>query len=123
MDQQADSQVHNLVERLTAIRERLFWLAACFATTLSWDLAYEADAWRLRFNELADELRKLAPDELERITAGYESVLFSEPVRRPSIPLAAQEWHDIAAEVRSEHNQPQQPKPVGYLPDGLQRFV
>jgi len=34
--------VENLVRRMTAIRERIFWLRAVFATTLSQDCAIES---------------------------------------------------------------------------------
>lgn len=113
----------NLVERLLAIRERLFWLQAVWATTLSPDIAWEADRWRERFRSLADELRKHDAEALDRIVAGYESLLLAEPMRKPTIPLATQQLFELACEVRSERSQPAQPKPQGYVPDGLQRFI
>jgi len=113
----------NLVERLTAIRERLFWLAACFATTLSADIAYESDRYRQLFRELADELRKQDADALERITAGHEALLFAEPVPKPTLPLAAQQWFELAGEVRNTPSRRPPGKPAGYIPDGLQPFL
>lgn len=115
--------VDGLVEQLTAIRQRLFWLAACFATSLSWDVAYESDAWRERFRALADQLREHDPAALERITQGYEALLYAEPVRRPTVPLRAQEDFELVSQLRYERRKPPQPKPPGYIPDGLQRFV
>lgn len=113
----------DLVTRLLAIRERLFWLHACWATTLSPDIAFEADRYRELFRELGDELRKQDAGALDRITAGYEALLLAEPMPKPTIPLAAQQWHEIAAEVRNERSTPPEAKPIGYVSDGLQRFV
>lgn len=115
-----NSTVNDLVERLTKIKQRLFWLAACFANTLSWDLAYEADAWRERFRELADELRKIDADALDRITAGHEAVLFAERVRKPRVPLVAQQLFELGAEIRSERRPLARPKTYG---DGLEQFL
>ena len=116
--------VPNLVARLMAIRERLFWLAACWANSLSPDIAYEADRYRALFRDLADELRKKDRDALEQITSGHENLLFAEPSpAKPSIPLMVQQLYELGSEVQSQHTQPPNPKPAGYVPDGLQRFV
>jgi len=117
------AQRDDLVARLTAIRERLFWLAACWATTLSPDIAWEADRYRKLFHELADELRKLDADAVETLIVGHEALLLAEPTTKPTIPLAAQRWHELAGEVRSEPAVHQKRKPDGYVPDGLQHLV
>jgi hypothetical protein len=52
----ATDSVEDLVKRLTAIRERLFWLTTVYATTLSHDVAYEADSYRRIFRELGQRL-------------------------------------------------------------------
>src|ERR1700692_3305317 len=109
MEQNSPPELHevapdtaaNLVERLTAIRERLFWLAACWATTLSPDTAYEADAYRELFRELADQLRKQDSGALDRITAGHESLLFAESSPKPTLALAVQRWFELVGEIRN----------------------
>ena len=123
MESNNAAQRDDLVARLTAIRERLFWLAACWATTLSPDIAWEADRYRKLFHELADELRKLDADAVSHLMEGYEALLCAEPMNKPTIPLAAQRWHELAGEVRSAPAVPQKRKPDGYVPDGLQHLV
>lgn len=113
----------NIVQRLLAIRERIFWLHAVWATSLAPHVAGEADRYRELFRELGEELRKIDPDALNRIVSGYESLLLAQPLRKPSVPLAAQEWHEFLGEVRRERRQPPKQKPPGYVPDGLERFV
>ena len=44
----------DLVQRLGAIKQRLFWLATVYATSLSHDVAYEADNYRRVFRELGE---------------------------------------------------------------------
>lgn len=116
-------QRDNLIARLTAIRERLFWLQACWATTLSPDIAWEADRYRKLFHDLADELRKIDADAVSRLVEGYETLLCAEPMNKPTIPLAAQRWHELALEARSERAVPPKAKPDCYVPDGLQHLV
>jgi hypothetical protein len=53
---EAESTVENLVARLTAIRERLFWLQAVWATGLSPDVAMEGDKYRQVFQDLGARL-------------------------------------------------------------------
>ena len=57
-DVQHQDSAENLAGRLTAIRERLFWLQAVWANSLSPDVAREADRYRELFRELADQLRQ-----------------------------------------------------------------
>jgi len=116
-------QRDDLIARLTAIRERLFWLAACWATTLSPDIAWEADRYRKLFHDLADELCKLDADAVDALIVGHEALLLAEPTSKPTIPLAAQRWHELAGEVRSAPAVPPKPKRDDYVPDGLQSFV
>jgi hypothetical protein len=108
--QNAPDTVPNLVARLTAIRERLFWLTAYFATTLSADIAREADRYQ-------------DPDAVQKLVQGHESLLLAELSPRPTLPMAAQQWFELAGEVRNERSQPVRPMLPGYLPDGLSRFV
>lgn len=113
----------DILQRLLAIRDRLFWLHAVWATTLSPDVAYQADQYRELFRELAEVLRKEDAGALDRIVTGHESLLLSEPMKRPTVPLAAQQWHEIVGEVRNERSRPPTPRSAGYIPDGLERFV
>src|SRR4051812_19807448 len=119
----APDTVESLVTRLTAIRERLFWLAACWATTLSPDIAREADRYRELFHDLAEQLRKQDPDKVDGLIVGHEALLLCEPSPKPTLPMAAQQWFELAGEVRSQHHQPLRPKSPGYVPDGLSSFV
>jgi hypothetical protein len=122
--EQAPDSVDGLVVRLHAIRERLFWLQAVFANTLSPDVAMEADRYRELFRDLAEELRKQDAEALERITTGHENLLFAEPMpKKPTISLALQERFELIEEVRAQRPRPPEKKPDGYVADGLQRFV
>ena len=117
-------EVESLIARLTAIRERLFWLQAVWANSLSPDVALEADRYRQLFRDLADELRKQDSDAAERLIAGHEALLLAEPFPgKPKIPLAAQQWFEIVAELRAERPKPAAPKPPDYCADGLQSFL
>jgi hypothetical protein len=123
-DDAAQDSADGLITRLTAIRERLFWLQAVWANTLSPDIAREADRYRELFRELAEQLRKLDPGAVDRLIAGHEALLLAEPSsHKPTIPSAAQRWFDLTCELRSERRQAPMPKPVGYVPDGLQSLV
>jgi hypothetical protein len=123
-DDATRDSAENLVTRLTAIRERLFWLQATWATTLSPDVAREADRYRELFRDLAEQLRKLDPDAVDRLVAGHEALLLAEPsAHKPTIPSAAQRWFELKCELRNEWRAPSPPKPVGYVPDGLQSLV
>ncbi len=120
----ADASVEDLVTRLTAIRERLFWLQAVWATTLSHDIYQEADRYRDVFRELGDQLRAKDPAEFDKLTVGHEALLLAEPsVRRPTLPLAAQRWFELAGELQCAPVARVAPKPDGYVSDGLQSFL
>ena len=112
-----------LVERLTKIRERLFWLAAVWANTLSPDVAYEADRFRQLFRDLADELRKQDADAADRLIRGHEALLLSDPMPKPTLPLRTQNWIEMAGEVRSTPRPAPKEQPPGYVSDGLQGFL
>lgn len=119
-----DATAEELVTRLTAIRERLFWLQAMWATTLSDDIFHEAEKYRRIFHELSAQLRQLDPAAVDRLLQGHESLLLGEPVSpRPTLPLATQQWFELAGEVQSRRAVRVEPKPDGYVSDGLQAFV
>ena len=118
----SESSAQDLIVRLTAIRERLFRLQAVWATSLSPDVALEADRFRQLFHDLASQLQDRR--EVDALIAGHEALLLCDPSPpKPSVPLAAQRWFELIGEVRSGHSPTPQPKPAGYVPDGLQNFV
>jgi hypothetical protein len=119
-----DASAEDLVARLTAIRERLFWLQAVWATTLSHDVYQEADRYRQLFHDLGEELRAKAPDELDDLIAGHEALLLAEPIsQKPTLPLASQRMFELAGELQSTQTAKPQPRPAGYVADGLQSFL
>ena len=119
-----DASVEDLVARLTAIRERLFWLQAVWATTLSHDVYQEADRYRQLFHDLGEQLKAKAPDELDRLISGHEALLLAEPIsRKPTLSLANQRWFELAAEIRNPPAGSHSPQPDGYVADGLQSFL
>ena len=108
---------------MAAIKERIFWLRAVYATTLSQECAIEANRYLVLFQDLAAQLRVKAPVELEKLVRGHESLLESPPVIvKPTIPLATQHWCEIRAEAQRYH-EPRRERPPGYLSDGLQQFL
>jgi hypothetical protein len=116
--------VEELVARLTLIRERLFWLQAVFATTLSDDAFHEAEKYRKVFRELYEKLHDLDPAAGDRLVASHEALLLSEPAApRPRLSLAVQQWFELAGEVQSRSAVRAAPKPDGYVSDGLQAFL
>lgn len=119
-----DEELTDLIARLERIKQRLFMLQSVWANTLSLDVAREADGHRELFRDLADALRKNDVDALDRITAGYESLLLAEPLpAKPTIPLETQQLFELTQEVRRERTKPTAPRPNDYVSDGLQRFV
>src|SRR5437879_5538431 len=106
--------VADLIERLTKIRERLFWLQSVWAVSLSPDVAFEADRYRDLFGDLADQLRKQDAEALDRLTAGHESLLFADASPKPTVPLAAQQLVELIGEVRNQRSHPRPPKPQDY---------
>lgn len=119
-----DASAEDLVARLTAIRERLFWLQAVWATTLSHDVYQEADRYRQLFHDLGEQLKAKAPDELDRLVAGHEALLLAEPIsQKPTLSLAMQRWFELAAEVRNMPSLEHPSHPNGYVADGLQSFL
>jgi hypothetical protein len=116
--------VEDLIARLTSIRERLFWLQSVWATTLSPDVYQEAERYRSLFQELNGQLKQQDPAEADRLVAGHEALLLSEPAPpRPRLSLATQRWFELAGEVRSTRVVRAAPKPDGYVSDGLQSFL
>ena len=64
------------------------------------------------------------PAAVDRLIFGHESLLLSEPAPpRPTLPLAAQQWFELAGEVQSRRTVRAAPKPDGYVSDGLQAFL
>jgi hypothetical protein len=116
--------VEELVSRLTAIRERLFWLQAVWANSLSPDVYQEAESYRILFQNLSEQLRGRDPAALDRIVAGHEALLLSEPgAPKPSVPLATQRLFELAAEIQSVRSARPASTPNGYVADGLQGFI
>lgn len=111
----------DLIERLTKIRERLFWLAAVYAVTLSRDVDSELDKYRRIFLELGAGLKTKDPDAFAGLTAGYESLLFAKPIAsKPSIPLELQRRCELLSELQTRPKP--EPKPAGFIGDGLGPF-
>jgi hypothetical protein len=116
--------VEELIARLTAIRERLFWLQAVWANTLSPHVYYEAESYRILFQDLSEPLRGQDPAALDRIVAGHEALLLSEPgAPKPIVPLAPQKLFELAAETQSSRSVRPATNPSGYVADGLQGFL
>lgn len=112
----------NVVERLKAVRERLFWLQSVWAVSLSPDVALEADRYRQLFHDLASRVQDRR--EVDALVAGHEALLLCDPSPpKPTLPIATQRMFELTAEVRTERSRPARPTPQGYVPDGLQRFV
>ena len=123
-ESRGDASVEDLVSRLTAIRERLFWLQAVWATTLSHDVYQEADRYRQLFHDLGEQLKDKAADELDSLVAGHEALLLAEPIsQKPTLSLETQRWFELAAEVRNLPPGRHAIQPDGYVADGLQSFL
>jgi hypothetical protein len=119
-----DASLEDLVARLTAIRERLFWLQAIWATTLSHDVYQEADRYGQLFHDLGEQLKAKTPDELDRLIAGHEALLLAEPIsQKPTLSLATQRWFELAAEIRDAPAGRHSIQLDGYVADGLQSFL
>jgi hypothetical protein len=116
--------VDDLIKRLIAIRERLFWLHAVWATTLSRDVALESDKYRKMFQDLGERLKAQDCDAFNRLVTGHEALLFAKPVAsKPTVPLVAQRRYELMCELQSMPAPKSIPKPSGYVPDGLQSFL
>jgi hypothetical protein len=112
-----------LVERLKAIRERVFRLRAVFAVTLSHDAALEADQYLRLFQKLGRELQVKDNDKFDSLVAGFESLLLSPPVAmRPTVPLATQRLIEMrwAAMTSPAPPPPRRPDTIG---DGMSQFI
>jgi len=116
--------VEELIARLTAIRERLFWLQAVWANSLSPDVYCEAESYRILFQDLSGLLRQQDAAAVDRIVAGHEVLLLSEPASpKPSVPLATQRLCELAAEIQTARSVRPPANPNGYVADGLQGFL
>jgi hypothetical protein len=86
------------------IRDHLFWLQAVWATTLSSDLYQEAEKFRAIFQELCGQLRQQDPAAANRLIAGHEALLLSEPAPpKPRISLATQNMIELVGEIQGAH--------------------
>src|SRR5215475_7163755 len=112
-----------LIDMLTQVRDRLFWLQAVFANTLSNDVFTEAERYRALFRELGAELKARDASAYEALVAGHEALLLSEPApaKKPTIPLAVQQVAELLARVPRQ--KPKAQRGVGYVPDGLSDLV
>jgi hypothetical protein len=116
--------VPELVERLTAIRERIWRLRSVYAVTLSQDTAVEANQYVDLFQSLAAELRVRDADALEALTRGHESTLLSPPVTvRPTIPLAAQMWCEMKWLAQRQPEEPGRNIGPDTIHDGMGQFL
>lgn len=114
----ADDSVPSLVERLTAIREKIWRLQATFAVSLSHDCLMEANRYLLLFQDLAGQLKAKDTAALEALTLGHESLLLSPPIPvKQSIPLSTQNLVETRwlAMTQPTHRAPKRPS----VPDGL----
>lgn len=115
--------VENLVQRMTAIRERIWRLRALFATTLSQDCAIEANRFLQLFQDLAAQLKTKAPEQLEELVRGHESLLQSPPVLvKPTISIQTQHWCEIRAEAQRSRA-PRTETRHDQIHDGLGAFL
>jgi len=120
----APDSVDDLVKRPDAIKQRLFWLQAVWATTLSPDVALEADRYRQVFQELGERLKAQDRDAFDRLVAGHESLLLAKPVEsKGTIPVEVQRRFELFSELGSMSSPKPTPKSSGYVPDGLQSFL
>jgi hypothetical protein len=95
-----------------------------WATTLSPDVYQEAESYRILFQDLSGQLRGQDPAALDRIVAGHEALLLSEPAApKPSVPLATQRLFELAGEIQSTRSVRPTSISNGYVADGLQGFL
>jgi hypothetical protein len=117
------STVEELVERLKAIRERVFRLRALFAVTLSHDAALEADQYLRMFQRLGRDLQAMDKEKFDSLVTGFEALLMSPPVAvRPTVPLATQRLVELrlAAMTSPAPPPPRRPDTIG---DGMSAFL
>jgi hypothetical protein len=121
---ESTATVAELVERLTAIRERIWRLRSVYAVTLSQDTAVEANQYVDLFQSLAAELRVRDADALEALTRGHESTLLSPPVTvRPTIPLATQMWCEMKWLAQRQPEEPGRNIGPDTIHDGMGQFL
>ena len=115
-----DTTVENLMDRLTAIRERIWRLQALFAVTLSQECAVDADRYLKLFQTLAEQLKEKDSAAFERLVSGHESLLLSPPVNvKATIPEETQRWCEIKWEISQAPRRHTPKRDVGSVPDGL----
>jgi hypothetical protein len=85
---------------------------------------HEAERYRAIFRELDGQLRAQDPADADRIIEGHESLLLAEPEpAKPRLSLAVQQWFELMGEIQNTGRVRAEPKPDGYVPDGLQAFL
>jgi hypothetical protein len=118
----ADATVGEMVERLIAIRERIFRLSALFAVSLSSDCAMEANRYLSLFQTIAAQLEAKDANALATLTRGFESLLMSPPFpTRRTIPLDTQELVELRWEAMQSPAQRAPTPPT--VSDGLDWMV
>jgi hypothetical protein len=121
---ESTATVAELVERLTAIRERIWRLRALFAVTLSHDTAIEANQFVKLFQTLGAELQAKDAGEFAKLTAGHEALLTSPPVTlRPTIPLATQMWCEMKWLAQRQPEEPGRNIGLDTIHDGMGQFL
>lgn len=122
---------------LADIADRIQLARAVWATTISWEVAREIEAWIKKLQEVAATM----PHEAAVAALGPHTSLLTQPVQtiaKPQIPQDVQErvlppsapsgkYADTRSELywwRFAPERPREPqRPVGYVPDGLQSLV
>lgn len=122
---------------LADITDRVMLLRAVWATTISWEVAREIEAWIRKLQEVAATM----PREAVEQALGPHVGLLTQPVQniaKPQIPQDVQErvlppsapsgkYADTRSELywwRVAPERPREPqRPPGYVPDGLQSLV
>jgi hypothetical protein len=124
VESESSATVAELVERLSAIRERIWRLRALFAVTLSHDTAIEANQYVKLFQSLGAELQAKDAGEFAKLTAGHEALLTSPPVIvRPTIPLATQMWCEMKWLAQRQPEEPGRNTGPDTIHDGMGQFL
>jgi hypothetical protein len=118
------STVAELVERLTAIRERIWRLRAVFAVTLSQETAIEANKFLMLFQDLAAELKAKDPEALERLVCGHHSLLMAPALPiKPTVSLATQRLVEMRWEAAQRPTRSAPSTRPDTIHDGMSAFL
>jgi hypothetical protein len=133
----APEEIERRSQLLADITDRITLLRAVWATTLSFDVAREIEAWLRKLQETATTV----PKEAAERALGRHVGLLTTPVQTISKPQISEKIQelllppsapsldhaDILSQVywrRFARQQPREPEhPAGYIPDGLQSLV